>query len=222
MAGAGPINKTRSLCSDHHYVIAKSKSVLQRLVKHLHASSQVDRKSVSSAPDLQTSSWSALQLEVPVRMLCSDIGGTVSPVVMRHWVNAYQTAKHCKMAQLFVLAARLKPHICDASHIGIYSKSSRAKVYRGVAERMPKLLVLAGFSGGMLVRHLELFMRAWKDAEEDFPEEHLAILDGLDGRDHGPFLYWMLNERSRRPELLSLSGFVLRCACTLCCASGSV
>jgi hypothetical protein len=196
VVGMVPSTKTLSWIPDHRHVMAKSASMFwslsARLVRLLGAKLPSSRKRVGA--HLPDSSWSAMRVEVPVRSLCCDIGGTVSPVVLRHWVNTYN-ADEDQMAQLFVLAARLKPHICDASDIGIYSKTSKAKVYRGVAERMPKLLVLAGLSQGMLARHLELFMRAWKDAEEDFPEERLAILHGLDGRDHGPFLYWMLNER---------------------------
>jgi hypothetical protein len=171
-------------------------------------------KTFLTGPDTEDG-WDPVRVEMPLRALCSEIGESIAAVVLRRWVLDCTTNSD-RLGQLFVLAVRLKPHITDSSDLGVYSKSARSRIYRSLAERMPKLLMLAAYSPPSVVRSLENFMDHWELAEEHLTDVHVGILDNLDGKDRGAFLYWMLNERTL-PTRHSHSFLALACACPWGC-----
>jgi hypothetical protein len=91
----------------------------------------------------------------------------------------------------------LTPHIQNDAEVGVYSKTTAAFVYRQAAERIPRLLLVAAFAGNESVYKMRSFMESWITAEEMLSDEDVKIIDALDEKDLGAFLYWLLNERQR-------------------------
>jgi hypothetical protein len=103
------------------------------------------------------SGWAPSRVEARLRALCCEIGGSISAEVLHRWALNCKTDRS-RMAELFVMSTRLKPHVQDYSDLGVYSKSIRSKIYRSLVERMPKVLMLAAYSHTPVVRSLERFM----------------------------------------------------------------
>ncbi len=139
--------------------------------------------------------WTAKRVEALAWGACEEIRNSLAPTEFYHWVRANRL-NDVQLVELFCMSARLKPHITDDSDLGVYSRTYRARVYRGAADRMPKLLVLAAFTQPAVVRSMWAFMAQWEHAEETMPDDYLEMVKSLDLKDRGPFLYWLLNERT--------------------------
>jgi hypothetical protein len=139
--------------------------------------------------------WTAKRVEELAWGACQEIRNSLAPVEFYRWVRANRF-DDAQLVELFCMSARLTPHVTDDSDLGVYSRTNRAKVYRGAADRMPKLLVLAAFTEPAVVRSMWAFMAQWEHAEETMPDDYLTMLHGLDVKDRGPFLYWLLTERA--------------------------
>ena len=143
--------------------------------------------------------WNEGRIESLSETMCEDIKDTLAPRALRRWLRENAKDEE-EVAKMFCFCARVKIHITDDSDLGVYSHSSRAKIYRGLAEQMPKLLVIATYCEPAVVRAMELFMEQWEEAEDKIGDEHCDLISAIDPKDIGPFFYWLLNER------------VLRCA----------
>ena len=103
-----------------------------------------------------------------------------------------------KLAEVFCFSTWTAPVVCDYSSNGAYSNGIAARIYKQAAERMPSLLLLAAFSKKDVVQNMQGFMDNWERAESRFTKDDLALLEQIDAKDRGPFLYWLLNERAFR------------------------
>jgi hypothetical protein len=99
------------------------------------------------------------------------------------------------LAAFFCFCCWLAPHVPDDAEIGVYSRTLTAKVYRTAAKLMPKMILVAAFGEEMGVRSMQRFMQQWEHAERTHSHDDFKMLESLDERDHGPFLFWLLNER---------------------------
>ncbi len=107
------------------------------------------------------------------------------------------------MAAFFCFCCWVAPHIPDDAEVGVYSRTSTAKVYRTAARRIPELILVAAFGEAAGVRSMQGFMRLWEHAEQTLSRDDFRLLGSLDERDHGPFLFWLLNERIWLPCAVS-------------------
>jgi hypothetical protein len=139
--------------------------------------------------------WTAKRVEAIAWGACAEIRNSLAPIDLYRWVRANRR-NDAQLVELFCMSTRLRPHVTDDSHLGVYSRTNRAKVYRSAADRMPKLLVLAAFADPAVVRSMWAFMAQWTRAEETMPDDLIELLESLDMKDRGPFLYWLLNERT--------------------------
>ncbi len=57
------------------------------------------------------------------------------------------------------------------------------------------MILLAAFGEAAGVRSMQGFMRLWEHAERALSRDDFRLLGSLEQRDHGPFLFWLLNER---------------------------
>ena len=62
------------------------------------------------------------------------------------------------------------------------------------------MILLAAFSEAAGVRSMQGFMRLWEHADRTLSRDDVRLLGSLDERDHGPFLFWLLNERVWLPS----------------------
>jgi hypothetical protein len=140
--------------------------------------------------------WRARKIQCVASRLVSEIGNSVSAFPLQRWVYANR-GNDVHLANLFSLSVWLTPHIQNDAEVGVYSKTTAAFVYRQAAERIPRLLLVAAFAGNESVYKMRSFMESWITAEEMLSDEDVKIIDALDEKDLGAFLYWLLNERQR-------------------------
>ena len=62
------------------------------------------------------------------------------------------------------------------------------------------MILVAAFGEAAGVRGMQGFMRLWEHAERTLSRDDFRLLGSLDERDHGPFLFWLLNERVWLPS----------------------
>ena len=65
------------------------------------------------------------------------------------------------------------------------------------------MILVAAFGEAAGVRSMQGFMRLWEHAERTLSRDDFRLLGSLDERDHGPFLFWLLNERIWLPCAVS-------------------
>ena len=65
------------------------------------------------------------------------------------------------------------------------------------------MILLAAFGEAADVRSMQGFMRLWEHAVRTLSRDDFRLLGSLDERDHGPFLFWLLNERIWLPCAVS-------------------
>jgi hypothetical protein len=140
--------------------------------------------------------WRKKLLTTVAAALCCEIGSSVSPFYLRRWVYANRRNDGA-LAKLFCFSVWLTPHVQNDAEVGVYSKTTAAFIYRQAAERMPRLLLVAAFAESEAVNNMRSFMDSWRKAEEMLSDEDVKVLDVLDKKDLGAFLYWSLNECQR-------------------------
>ena len=62
------------------------------------------------------------------------------------------------------------------------------------------MILLAAFGEAAGVQGMQGFLRLWEHAERALSRDDFRLLESLDQRDHGPFLFWLLNERVWLPS----------------------
>ena len=67
------------------------------------------------------------------------------------------------------------------------------------------MILVAAFGEAAGVRSMRGFMQLWEHAERTLSRDDFRLLESLDQRDHGPFLFWLLNERVWLPFALLAS-----------------
>ncbi len=89
----------------------------------------------------------------------------------------------------------------------MYSKAPLARAYRAASKQMPIMTLVASFGESDAVRSLREYMGQYVKAETLRSNEYAPLLDVLDQRDTGPFLYWLLNHASK-PQRSAFSTFL--------------
>jgi hypothetical protein len=100
-----------------------------------------------------------------------------------------------RMVGFFNFTAWLTPHVADDAEVGVYSKTVTARIYREAADSIPRLILVAAFGQPEIVRSMQSFMQQWEQAEHSLTGDSADMIEYLDEKDRGPFLYWMINER---------------------------
>ena len=144
------------------------------------------------APD--SAVWKESLVQRYANMLCTELALSVRPYALRRFVKK-NGELDSKLAEVFCFSTWTAPVVCDYSNNGAYSNGIAAMIYNQAAERMPRLLLLAAFSKKDIVQNMKGFMDNWECAENRFTKDDLALLEQIDAKDRGPFLYWLLNER---------------------------
>ena len=147
------------------------------------------------APD--SSVWRESLVQRYAKLLCTEVSLSVRPYALRRFVKK-NGELDSKLAEVFCFSTWTAPVVCDYGNNGAYSNSIAARIYNEAAERMPRLLLLAAFSKKDIVQNMKGFMDNWERAESRFTKDDLALLEQIDAKDRGPFLYWLLNERAFR------------------------
>ena len=60
---------------------------------------------------------------------------------------------------------------------------------------MPRLILAAAFGDDEVALNMKYFLEQLKNAQKTISKDDLRILDNVAGKDRGPFLYWLLEER---------------------------
>ena len=101
------------------------------------------------------------------------------------------------MVRLFNMTLRIRHLVSDDSELGAYSETARSRVYRYTAQQMPKMLFLATYCTEDIVQRLYSFVSQWEQCELGIKDEAVGTIGVLDSKHRGPFLFWLLNERSQ-------------------------
>ena len=185
-----------------------AKQQIQRMSPRTPAQSPLKRLGSGT---LQASEveWQLSRVEDIVHKICFEIAESLSSVKLGQWVRKYHL-REAKMAGLFCFSAWLAPVIPDYSDMSCYSKTTKSKIYRTAAEQMPRLILEAAFGDSAVARHMQSFMKEWEEAETSVKGEDLRMLQHIEKKDRGPFLYWLVNERG---SIVSRRCFARVCAC---------
>jgi predicted nucleotidyltransferase len=124
-----------------------------------------------------------------------EISFSLDPVKLHAWLDRYQTDPE-KVMGLFCLSVWLAPHIPDHALVGAYSRGLVAKTYRNAASAMPRAIIEIAFGDDGTSETWKGFMDRWVQSEEMLTADDLGMLRALDEKDRGPFMYWLLQERS--------------------------
>jgi hypothetical protein len=143
--------------------------------------------------------WNSSLVKRTTLKLCAEIQNSVEPAAFRRWTRRNR-GNESSLAAFFCFCCWVAPHIPDDAEVGVYSSTSTAKVYRTAARRIPEMILLAAYSEAAGVRSMQGFMRLWEHAERTLSRDDFRLLGSLDERDHGPFLFWLLNERVWLPS----------------------
>jgi hypothetical protein len=147
-----------------------------------------------SPPSEMASFWDSSLVARITLKLCIEIQNSVEPAALRRWMQRNR-GNESRVAAFFCFCCWLAPHIPDDAEIGAYSRTLRAKVYRTAARMLPQMIFVAAFGDAVGVQIMHEFMRLWEHAERTHSQDEFRLLENLDQRDHGPFLFWLLNER---------------------------
>ena len=153
---------------------------------------------------LNSSVWRESLVRRYAKLLCTEVSLSVRPYALRRFVKK-NGELDSKLAEVFCFSTWTAPVVCDYSNNGAYSNGIAARIYNQAAERMPRLLLLAAFSKKDVVQNMQGFMDNWERAESRFTKDDLALLEQIDAKDRGPFLYWLLNERRLSVGLRSVA-----------------
>ena len=156
---------------------------------------------------LDSAVWRESLVRRYAKLLCTELSLTLSPFTLRRYLKK-NVELDSKLAEVFCFSTWTAPVVCDYSSNGAYSNGIAARIYNQAAERMPRLLLLAAFSKKDVVQNMQGFMDNWERAESRFTKDDLALLEQIDAKDRGPFLYWLLNERC-----LSVGWQTVACEC---------
>ena len=148
----------------------------------------------ASARDLDPTLWKSSRLLEIVRSICWEIQFSLGPLALRRWMDKNRL-HDVKMVSLFCLTAWVGPHIPDDAAVSAYSKSPEAKVFKKAAKEMPRLILAAAFGDDEVALNMKYFLEQLKNAQKTISKDDLRILDNVAGKDRGPFLYWLLEER---------------------------
>jgi hypothetical protein len=201
--GEHPSSKTRSL------VGTISQSAMGRLHSRLSRLSPVGAAALQNAVIVQEiasrphDGWNSSLVKKTTLKLCAEIQNSVKPAAFRRWTRRNR-GNESSMAAFFCFCCWVAPHIPDDAEVGVYSRTLAAKVYRTAARRIPEMILVAAFGEAAGVRSMQGFMRLWEHAERTLSDD-FRLLGSLDERDHGPFLFWLLNERVWLPSAVLAS-----------------
>jgi hypothetical protein len=148
----------------------------------------------ASARDLDPTLWKSSRLLEIARGICWEIQFSLGPLALRRWMDKNRL-HDVKMVSLFCLTAWVGPHIPDDAAVSAYSKSPEAKVFKKAAKEMPRLILAAAFGDDEVALNMKYFLEQLKNAQKTINKDDLRILDNVAGKDRGPFLYWLLEER---------------------------
>ena len=190
-------------------LLTTSKSVMKRVARTSSSPSSPSQRSptdgspsksptplsaAASARDLDATLWKSSRLLEIVRGICWEIQFSLGPLALRRWMDKNRL-HDVKMVSLFCLTAWVGPHIPDDAAISAYSKSPEAKVFKKAAKEMPRLILAAAFGDDEVALNMKYFLEQLKNAQKTISKDDLRILDNVAGKDRGPFLYWLLEER---------------------------
>ena len=143
--------------------------------------------------------WNARQVRRVAEKISHEIGFSLFPVSMYGLVNrrmkSHEDGHPAELLDMFRLSAWLAPHIPDTADIGAYSNGNKAKVYRQIAARLPRLLLLSSFGSLDVLKSIASFIEHMEVSESTFSDDDVAVFDLVSEKDKGPFLYWLVNER---------------------------
>jgi hypothetical protein len=143
--------------------------------------------------------WNRSLVKKTTLKLCAEIQNSVEPAAFLRWTRRNR-GNESSMAAFFCFCCWVVPHIPDDAEVGVYSRTLTAKVYRTAARRIPQMILVAAFGEAAGVRSMRGFMQLWEHAERTLSRDDFRLLGSLDERDHGPFLFWLLNERVWLPS----------------------
>jgi hypothetical protein len=135
-----------------------------------------------------------VRVEETVRKLCDEVQNSFEIFALRRWMRRHHDDES-SLAAFFCLFRSLAPHVVDDAELSCFSRAWTAKVYHNAAKHIPKMIWVASFSDKAGVKGMQRFMQQWEHAEETLSTDDCQIVDILDERDRGPFLFWLLNER---------------------------
>jgi hypothetical protein len=138
--------------------------------------------------------WKAKVIESLALDICSEIQNSIAPSALRRLIIKLQDNAE-RMVGFFCFTAWLTPHVADDAEVGVYSKTVTARIYREAADSIPRLILVAAFGQPEIVRSMQSFMQQWEQAEHSLTGDSADMIEYLDEKDRGPFLYWMINER---------------------------
>jgi hypothetical protein len=148
----------------------------------------------STRPTADSKAWRPSRVQSFTTLLCSELSVSLSPYTLHRYVKR-NAGLEAKLAELFCFSTWTAPFVSDYSAFGAYSRGIAAKIYTQAARRMPRLLLMAAFSKRETVVNMKGFMDNWERAERRFTKDDLALVEQIDAKDRGPFLYWLINER---------------------------
>jgi hypothetical protein len=150
-------------------------------------------------PSHEAHAWNARQVRRVAEKISHEIGMSLFPVSMYGVVNrrmkGHANGQSAELLDIFRLSAWLAPHIPDTADIGAYSNGNKAKVYRQIAARLPRLLLLSSFGSVDVLKSIASFIEHMEVSESTFSDDDVAVFDLVSEKDKGPFLYWLVNER---------------------------
>ena len=144
---------------------------------------------------LKATLWKADRLRMCLRKICSELGESIAPLAYRRQFDQVMDLES-GLSGLFCFSAWIAPVVSNHSDVGAYSNSTAAMVYKHVATRMPRLILVAAFGKSECGENMKMFMDNAIDAEERITEMDLEMVADITPKDRGPFLYWLLNERA--------------------------
>jgi hypothetical protein len=144
---------------------------------------------------LKATLWKAERVRMCMRKICSELGESIAPLAYRRQLDQVMDLES-GLSGLFCFSAWIAPVVSNHSDVGAYSNSTAAMVYKHVATRMPRLILVAAFGKSECGENMKMFMDNAIDAEERITEMDLEMVADITPKDRGPFLYWLLNERA--------------------------
>jgi hypothetical protein len=139
--------------------------------------------------------WLVHNVDRFIRPLITDLQSSVGPLPLQLWVRANRRSD-LQMVRLFIMTLRIRHLVSDDSDLSVYSETARSRVYRYVAQQMPKMIFLATYCTEDIVQRMHSFVSQWEECELGINDEAVRIMHVLDFKHRGPFLFWLLNERS--------------------------
>jgi hypothetical protein len=145
------------------------------------------------SPGRGISAWNADELKYQLRKIFWEIPYSLSALDLNRWMHK-NAADTTKINSMFIMGAWLGPYIPDHSSVSVYSNKIHAGVYHRAASQMPRLLLVAAFGQQEVADNLKYFLSQLIQAEEALTVQDVKIVNSVVPKDHGPLLYWLLNE----------------------------